>query len=72
MNNISLTENMKEWLSEIFNKGIEEHKASSRSNHVWAMGARTNEEATQFEQNAYEHMTFARVLETIKTEFDLK
>lgn len=68
MNNAALTENMKDWLKDIFDKGIEEHKAASRGYHVWAMGATTNEGATQFEQYADEHMSFAKTLEEMKKE----
>lgn len=56
-----LTENMKSWLKQT----AQEHYKAAKNNHIWAMGSRTTEEATQFELCADEHRAFARMLENL-------
>lgn len=56
-----LTENMKSWLKQI----AQEHYGSAKKNHIWAMGSLTNEEATELELLADEHMDFARMLDNL-------
>lgn len=43
-----------------FGKLAEEHQAQARSEHLWALGARTQEDAEMHEQNADDHRMLAR------------
>ena len=43
-----------------FGKLAEEHQAQARSEHLFALGARTQEDAEMYEQNADDHRMLAR------------
>lgn len=43
-----------------FGKLAEEHQAQARTEHLWALGARTQEDAEMHEQNAEDHRMLAR------------
>lgn len=58
---MELTENMKLFLKQ----DAQEHYKQAKNHHIWAMGSRTNEEATQLEQLADEHRALAHMLENL-------
>lgn len=43
-----------------FGKLAEEHQAQARTEHLWALGARTQEDAEMHEQNAEDHRMLAK------------
>ena len=66
----TLTENMREWLKELYLNEAEEHRTAANNCHVWALGSPTQEGATQWTEYEHEHMEFAKTLEVMAKELD--
>lgn len=60
-----LTENMKIWLKQIYLDASEEHLGTASNEHLWALGAPTDEAAMLHEMNADEHREFANILKSM-------
>ena len=60
-----MTENMKIWLKELYLEAAEEHLGAASNEHLWALGAPTDEASMLHEMNADEHRAFAMILETM-------
>ena len=52
--------NFLEFMTIDFGKLAEEHQAMARSEHLWALGAKKQEDAEMHEQNADDHRMLAR------------
>jgi hypothetical protein len=57
-----MTENMKIWLKELYLEAAEEHFGAASNEHLWALGAPTDEASMLHEMNADEHRAFANML----------
>lgn len=57
-----MTENMKIWLKELYLEAAEEHFGTASNEHLWALGAPTDEASMLHEMNADEHRAFANML----------
>lgn len=57
-----MTENMKLWLKELYLNEAEEHFATAKNEHLYALGVPTNEASILHEMNANEHRVFAHIL----------
>ena len=60
--NLNLTKTQKKWLKELLNDEADNALAQAKNNHIWAMGSKTNEEATKHELMADELRGYAKVL----------
>lgn len=60
-----MTENMKEWLTELYESEAEAHDKTAQFEHLCALGAPTDEASTLHEMNADEHRAFARLLRSM-------
>lgn len=60
-----MTENMKIWLKELYLEAAEEHLGAASNEHLWSLGAPTDEASMLHEMNADEHRAFAMILETM-------
>lgn len=58
-----MTENMKIWLKRLYLEAAEEHYGAASNEHLWALGAPTDEATMLHEMNANEHREFAMMLE---------
>ena len=72
MDNIVLTERMKDWLKEIYLEQAREHRGLASNYHTFALGSETQEMATHFEEYAEECREFAHILECLAKELDLE
>lgn len=60
-----MTENMKNWLKELYLEAAEEHFGTASNEHLWVLGAPTDEASMFHEMNADEHRAFAIILESM-------
>ena len=60
-----MTENMKIWLKELYLNAAEEHFGAGSNEHLWALGAPTDEASMLHEMNADEHRAFAMILQSM-------
>lgn len=60
--NLNLTKTQKKWLKELLNDEADNALARAKNNHIWAMGSKTNEEATEHELIADELRGYAKAL----------
>lgn len=72
MDNIVLTERMKDWLKELYLEQAKQHISSASDCHIFALGSEIQEEAIQFDEMADEHREFAHILECLAKELDLE
>lgn len=71
MENCALTENMVEWLKNLYLEAAKEERATASNYHLWALGAETQEMSEKFEEIAGEHMEFAHILGLLAKELEL-
>ena len=57
-----MTENMKIWLTKLYESEAEAHDETAQFEHLCALGAPTNEASILHEMNADEHRAFAKIL----------
>lgn len=60
-----MTDNIKFWLTEMYNNEIEEARCAASNEHLWALGS-DGESALQHEMNAEEQRDYVRVLEELR------
>jgi hypothetical protein len=60
---IEMTENMRIWLKELYEKEAKEHRIAAGNTHLVALGCDDSESVKQFEEYAEEHRQFAKILE---------
>ena len=65
-----MTENMKIWLKELYLEAAEEHFGAASNEHLWALGAPTDEASMLHEMNADEHRAFAIMLESMANKIE--
>jgi len=61
-----MTENMKAWLTELYDGAIKEALLAARNEHLWSLGAGTDEVARLHEENAEEQKGYAAILARLK------
>lgn len=57
-----MTENMKEWLRNLYLDAAEEHRGAAQNENLWALGADDEEIAIMHYNNAAENLRFAAML----------
>ena len=63
-----MTENMKEWLRQLYLDAIEDHLVAASNERLWSKGSDTDEAALLHMQNAEEHWEFANILREMADE----
>ena len=61
-----LTDNMKFWLTKLFDEEIEECSVASSNEHLWAIGS-DGESAAQHEGNADELRDYVEILRALRS-----
>lgn len=64
-----ITENMRQWLSDLIDAAIDDAEGGAKNEHLWALGSETNEASTMHEHNAEELKQYADVLRDIKRQY---
>lgn len=62
-----MTENMKEWLRQLYLDAAEEHRCAASNENIWALGS-DGEASTLHIQNSMEHISFANLLTNMSNE----
>lgn len=57
-----MTENMKEWLKQLYVDAAEDHLVAASNERLWSLGSDTEEQTVMHMQNAEEHCEFADIL----------
>ena len=63
-----MTENMKEWLRNLYLDAAEEHRGAAQNENIWALGADNEEMAVMHMNNACENLRFADILTSMANE----
>ena len=57
-----MTENMKEWLKQLYLDAAEDHLVAASNECLWSLGSDTDEQVIMHMENAKEHCKFADIL----------
>ena len=60
-----MTENQAEWFKMLLTDAAKDALCTSKNNHLWALGCKTQESAVQFESFAEETRVYANILNQI-------
>lgn len=63
-----MTENMKEWLKQLYLEAAEDHLVAASNERLWSHGSDTDEAAVLHMRNANEHWEFADMLRDMANE----
>lgn len=63
-----MTENMKEWLKQLYVDAAEDHLVAASNERLWSLGSDTDEQAIMHMENAKEHWEFADILRNMASE----
>ena len=63
-----MTENMKEWLKQLYLDAVEDHLVAASNERLWSLGSDTDEQAIMHMENAKEHWEFADILRDMANE----
>ena len=63
-----MTENMKEWLRQLYLDAVEDHLVTASNERLWSLGSDTDEQAVMHMENAKEHWEFADILRDMANE----
>ena len=63
-----MTENMKEWLRQLYLDAVEDHLVAASNERLWSKGSDTDEATLLHMQNAEEHWEFANTLREMADE----
>jgi hypothetical protein len=65
-----LTENQAKWFKELIEKAADEALGMARNSHLFALGAKTQEDSVAFEMFADENRDYARILREIASSLE--
>lgn len=68
--NMNLTENMIEWMKEMYLEAAKDELDTAYNCHIFALGSDTQESAEQWEGYAEERREYAKILENMAKELD--
>ena len=68
--NVNLTENMIEWMKEMYLEAAKDELDTASNYHIFALGSDTQESVEQWEEYAEEHREYAEILKNMAEELD--
>ncbi len=68
--NVNLTENMIEWMKEMYLEAAKDELDTASNCHIFALGSDTQESVEQWEEYAEEHREYAEILKNMAEELD--
>ena len=68
--NANLTENMIEWMKEMYLEAAKDELNTASNCHIFALGSDTQESVEQWEEYAEEHREYAEILKNMAEELD--